>query len=91
VAGWTGTLTGKEVFAMNYDTIPDEWVSIPETLRMEIEAAFGTYFIESLAEMYLRGVVEEDEIAIEECLKDSFDYIEDCYLELKIDMGDDGD
>ena len=70
---------------MNYDTIPDEWVSIPETLRMEIEAAFGTYFIESLAEMYLRGVVEEDTIPLDEVEHETFKFIEEYYNSRQMD------
>ena len=72
------------------DQIPN-WNDIPNVLQDNIRNSFKQYFNDELFEMYVRGVIDEDEIAIEECLKDSFDYMEDCYLELKIDMGDDGD
>ena len=67
------------------NTLPDEWHSIPETLRMEIEAAFGTYFIESLAEMYLRGVYEEDTISLDEVEHETFKFIEEYYNSRQMD------
>jgi len=67
------------------NTLPDEWGSIPETLRMEIEGAFGTYFIESLAEMYLRGTWENDDITLNEIEHETFKFIEEYYNSRQMD------
>ena len=67
------------------NTLPDEWDSIPETLRMEIEGAFGTYFIESLAEMYLRGTWENDDITLNEVEHETFKFIEEYYQSRQMD------
>lgn len=72
------------------DQIPN-WNDIPNVLQDNIRNSFNRYFNDELFEMYVRGVIDDDEIAIEECLKDSYEYIEDCYLELKMDTGDDED
>lgn len=67
------------------NTLPSEWGDISKTLRVEIEEAFGTYFIESLAEMYLRGTWEEDDITLNEVEHETFKFIEEYYQSRQMD------
>ena len=69
----------KEGLIMNGGNMTYEEVC--ETLREELENAFEIYFNENLKQLYMRGVWESDDFALDSVEASTFKFMDDYVME----------
>jgi len=69
---------------MNNIELPENWDDFPHTIQNEIRESFGVFFEEELIDLYLRGILSDD-LALDECVHESFKYIEEYYQSRQMD------